>query len=118
MDKGGLCRAAVAIHGNIQAAIVVLRGEMKARHVRQAVPIPPAKELEKLFMRAEVFLSMTKESDHLFGRTGYVMTNHETLDTFIFAVPDGSVLILPIVKPYGHDELLEKVASLLGVRFG
>jgi hypothetical protein len=69
-----------------------------------------------LFVRAEVFVSMTKESDHLFGKTGYVMTSHEMLDTFIFSTPDNKVLILPIVKPYNQDELLDKIGSLLGVR--
>ncbi|AIC15049.1 hypothetical protein [Nitrososphaera viennensis] len=118
MDHASLCKAVAALHGNIQAAVVVSNGEMIARHVRQGVPIPPTTELEKLFMRAEVFVGMTKQSDHLFGRTGYVMTNHEMLDTFIFSIPDNSVLILPIVNPYNHDELLDKVGSLLGVKFG
>jgi hypothetical protein len=112
-DYAGICKALVALHGNIQAAVVVSRGEMKARYVRQGVPIPPARELEKLFVRAEVFASMTKESDHLFGRTGYVMTSYEMLDTFIFSMHDDSVMILPITKPYNHDELLDKVKSLL-----
>lgn len=116
MNEDDLCEAAVALHGNIQAAVVVSRGEMKARRVRQGIPIPPSKELEKLFVRAEVFLSMTKESDHLFGKTGYVMTSHEMLDTFIFSIPDNKVLILPIVKPYSHDDLLDKIGSLFGVK--
>lgn len=110
----GLCRAFVGLHKNIQAAVIVFRGEVKERYVMPGIPVPDPMDLEKLFIRAEVFVSMTKESDRLFGETGYVMTNHKLLDTFIFPAPGQGVLILPIVKPYDYDQFLKRAGELLG----
>ncbi|MEM3160748.1 MAG: hypothetical protein QXJ74_08195 [Nitrososphaera sp.] len=109
-----LCRAFVDLHKNIQAAVIVSRGEVKERCIRPGIPVPDPMDLEKLFIRAEVFVSMTMESDRLFGETGYVMTNHKLLDTFIFPVPGNGALIVPIVKPYDYHELLKKAGQLLG----
>ncbi|WP_415282399.1 hypothetical protein [Candidatus Nitrososphaera sp. FF02] len=113
MDWMGLCKAIVALDSNIQAAVVVSGGEMKARHVRQGVPVPPAADLEKLFLRAELFASMAGESDRLFGRTRCVMTSHEVLDTFIIPVASIGVLIVPIVRPYDPERLLGRISALL-----
>ena len=110
----GLCRAFVGLHHNIQAAVIVSRGEVKERFVKPGIPVPDPTDLEKLFIRAEMFVSMTRESDRLFGETGYVLTNHKLLDTFIFPMSGQGVLILPIVKPYDHVELLKKAGELLG----
>lgn len=112
--EGGLCKAFVELHRNIQAAVIVSRGEVKERFVRKGVPVPDPADLEKLFIRAELIASMTRESDKLFGETGFVLTNHRLLDTFIFPVPDQGVLILPIVKPYDYDGFLKKAGELLG----
>ncbi len=113
MDGRGLCRAVVGLDGGIQAAVIVSGGEMKARFVRQGVPVPPAKELEGLFIRAELFVTMTGESDHLFGKTGYILTNHKMLDTFIIPMSSKGALIVPVVKPYDHEGLLAKISALL-----
>jgi hypothetical protein len=113
VERSDFCKAVANLHGNVQAAVIVSGGEMKERYVRPGVPVPPAAELEKLFLRAEVFASMTRESDHLFGRTEYILTSHEMLDTFIFPVKGMDVLIVPIVKPYDRDELLGRIAGLL-----
>lgn len=110
----GLCRAFVGLHKNIQAAVIVSRGEVKERFIRPRIPVPDPMDLEKLFIRAEMFVSMTKESDRLFGETGFVLTNHKLLDTFIFPIPGQGALILPIVKPYDYDELLKRAGELLG----
>lgn len=110
----GLCRAFVGLHKNIQAAVIVSQGEVKERHIRPGIPVPDPMDLEKLFIRAEVFVSMTKESDRLFGETGYVMTNHKLLDTFIFPAPGQGALIVPIVKPYDYQEFLKNAGQLLG----
>lgn len=112
--EGGLCKAFVDLHQNIQAAVIVSQGEVKERFIRHKVPVPDPADLERLFFRAEVFASMTKESDGLFGETGFILTNHKLLDTFIFPVPGQGVLILPIVKPYDYDQLLKKAGELLG----
>lgn len=110
----GLCKAFVALHKNIQAAVIVSRGEVKERFIKPGIPVPDPMDLEKLFVRAEVFVSMTRESDRLFGETGYVLTNHKLLDTFIFPVPGQGALIVPIVKPYDYQEFLKKAGQLLG----
>lgn len=93
--------------------MIVSRGEMEERFVRQGVPIPDPADLGKLFIRAEILALMTAESDMLFGETGCGLTNHKLLDTFIFPVP-GRVLILPIVNPYDYDLFLKKACELLG----
>ena len=108
----GLCETVAGLHGNIQGAVIVSRGEVKERFIKQAVPVPPSEELEKLFFKAELFVSMTKESDNLFGKTGYVFTNHDTLDTFIFPVKEG-VLIVPIFRPYSHEDLAGLILKLI-----
>ena len=114
MERSDFCEAVANLHENIQAAVVVSGGEMKERYVRPGVPVPPAAELERLFLRAEVFAGMARESDHIFGKTEYVLTSHETLDTFIFPIKGRGVLIVPIVKPYDRDELMGRVFRLLG----
>jgi hypothetical protein len=113
VERGDLCEAVANLHANIQAAVMVSGGEIKERYVRPGVPVPPALELERLFLRAEVFASMTRESDHLFGRTEYILTSHEMLDTFIFPVKGRGVLIVPVAKTYDSKELLGRIASLL-----
>ncbi len=115
--EGGLCKAFVELHQNIQAAVIVSKGEVKERFIRQKVPVPDPVDLEKLFFKAEIFASMTRDSDGLFGETGFILTNHKLLDTFIFPVPDQGVLILPIVKPYNYDQFLKKAGELLGKEF-
>jgi hypothetical protein len=108
----GLCETVAGLHANIQAAVIVSRGEVKERFIKQVVPVPLAEALEKLFFRAELFVSMTKESDSLFGKTGYVFTNHDTLDTFIFPVKEG-VLIVPIFRPYNHEDLAGLILKVI-----
>lgn len=113
MEGMDLCKAVVGLDGNIQAAVIVAEGEMKARYVRQGVPVPPAKDLERLFLRAGLFVSMAGESDHLFGKTDYILTSHRVLDTFIMPFPRKGALIIPVVKPYDHERLVEKILELL-----
>lgn len=108
----GLCEAVAALHDNIQGAVIVSHGEVKERVIKKVVPVPPAEALERLFFTAEFFVSMTKESDKLFGSTGYVFTNHDTLDTFIFPVKEG-VLIVPLFKPYNHEDLAGRILKLV-----
>ena len=62
---GGLCRTFIGLHKNIQAAVIVSGGEVKERFIKPGIPVPDPMDLEKLFIRAEMFVSMTKESDRL-----------------------------------------------------
>lgn len=110
----GLCEEVAGLHPNIQAAVIIRRLKVKERFVNKVVPIPPEEELAKLFFRAEFFVSMTKESDNLFGRTGYVFTNHDTLDTFMFPLKDG-ILIVPVFKPYNHEDLADRILKLVSI---
>jgi hypothetical protein len=110
----GLGKAFVGLHPNVQAAVIVSGGEVVERFIRPGIPVPDPNSLEKLFIRAEMLVSMTRESDRLFGETGFVLTNHKLLDTFIFPVPERGALIIPIVKPYDHAEFLKKAGQLLG----
>lgn len=112
--REGLCKAFVGLHDNIQGAVIVSRGEVHERFIRPGVPVPSAADLEKLFIRAEILVGITRESDGLFGETGFVLTNHKLLDTFILPVPGRGFLILPIVKPYDYDKFLKKAGELLG----
>ena len=114
ITKMGLCEEVAGLHPNIQAAVIIRRLEVKERFVNKVVPIPPEEELAKLFFRAEISVSMTKESDNLFGSTGYVFTNHDTLDTFMFPLKDG-ILIVPVFKPYNHEDLADRILKLLSV---
>lgn len=113
MDGMDLCRAVVELDGGIQATVIVSGGEMKTRYVRQGVPVPPARDLEALFIRAELFATMAGESNRLFGKTSYVLTSHEMLDTFIIPLKPKGVLIVPVVKPYDHEGLIVKIGALL-----
>lgn len=88
---------------------------MVERFIRPGIPVQDPTNLEKLFIRAEILVNMTRESDRLFGDTGFVLTNHKLLDTFIFPVAQRGALILPIVKSYDHTEFLKKARQLLSI---
>jgi hypothetical protein len=102
----------VETDGKIMEAMIVSKGTVLARHKGSEAIYVSEPEEKRIALQSEIIVSIAKTNERLFGDVGYVAINHRSNDAVLFGLGT-NVLIVPIVRPYDLNKLVENVSDLL-----
>jgi hypothetical protein len=96
----------------IMAAFVLSDG-IKGSHLKLNVPALKEEDARRLSDQTEIIMSITRTNERLFGRVGFVLVNHESIDGIFFPVNESTTVLVGLARPYDQQRLVDKVAGII-----
>lgn len=96
----------------IMAAFVLSDG-IKGSHLKLNVPALKEEDALRLSDQTEVIMNITRTNERLFGRVGFVLVNHESIDGIFFPVDESTTVLVGLARPYDQEKVIGKVAGMI-----
>lgn len=116
MNNFELCKEICGLHQSIMGAGIVERAKLVAMYNRPGTPIPSEAEFGKFFLQTEIIASITKANTAFFGQPHHFTISFENNDLYFFLLARynrSGILVIQIVNPYDHKDILSKVDAFL-----
>jgi hypothetical protein len=92
MDYNTLAENITELDDSIAGAMIVRRGDLLGSYARPKVPIPQKEKFTKMFLQAEMMLSIPKTNQDVFGKVEVVIVRHSILHIYMILLPDKATL--------------------------
>lgn len=112
-DEGsdGFCKELAEADEAIVAAFLLSDGII-CSHLKLNVPELKEEDARRLSEQTEVIMNITRTNEQLFGRIGFVLISHESIDGMCFPVDSSTTLLIGLVRPYEQQKIADKVNGM------
>jgi hypothetical protein len=116
MNYSELCKAVADLHGSIEVAIILSKGKLVASHLKLGGPAPDEGEFRNMISQIEMIIRTSKINEDKFGEMGFIVIHYKYIDGFFFPINDNDTLIVGVIQPYDHDNLVNGILTLMSQR--
>jgi hypothetical protein len=111
--KGGdaFCKGLAEAEDAIVAAFLISDG-IQGSHLKLNVPELKEEDARRLSDQTEVIMNMTRTNEQLFGRVGFVLVSHESIDGMFFPIDSSITVLVGLVKPYDQKKIADRVSAM------
>ena len=104
------------LHKTIVGAGVIEKAKFVAVHFKQNKPVPDKSTFRKLFLQTEIIAGMMRTNEDFFGESRFFSLSFDRFDLYFFLLSrfaQNGVLVVQIVQPYNHEEIVSKITKYL-----
>jgi hypothetical protein len=111
--KGGneFCKGLAEADEAIVAAFLISDG-IQGSHLKLNVPELKEEDARRLSDQTEVIMNITRTNEQLFGKVGFVLVSHESIDGMFFPLDSSTTVLVGLVKPYDQKKIADKVSAM------
>ena len=111
--KGGdaFCKGLAEAEDAIVAAFLISDG-IQGSHLKLNVPELKEEDARRLSDQTEVIMNITRTNEQLFGRVGFVLVSHESIDGMFFPIDSSITVLVGLVKPYDQKKIADHDSAM------
>jgi hypothetical protein len=82
--------------------------------VKPGFPSPNASEQKKMFVQAQMMVSMALTNQEMYGKLNYVGTSFGNADCYLFPLEEkGAILAAACIRPYSIETITKAVSVMV-----
>ena len=115
MNYNTFAEKVTGLDDSIAGAMIVRLGDLLGSYARPKVPIPQKEKFTKMFLQAQMMLSIPQTNQDVFGKVEVVIVRHSILHIYMISLPNKATLAFAARADaeYDYKKLLDGVLKLI-----